>query len=272
MIQDIFPHKFDNAFVNRREPEADDFVLHYEGNQILLIRRGDQAELPRFSDMGGEGLEYLFKIDDTAFFLSDRGAEGADFYYEAMNTLRDFPKSVMAFGGITGWHLQKWEASHRYCGRCAAPLVKSDRERALCCPVCGLTEYPKISPAVIVAVSDGDKLLMIKSPGPATNRFHLVAGFVEIGETFEEAAAREVLEETGVRVKNVRYYKSQPWAFSETIMIGFTAELDGSPAFCIQESEIAEARWVRREEIELSSSRASIGSELIENFQKGGAV
>ena len=92
---------------------------------------------------------------------------------------------------------------------------------------------------------------------------------MEIGESFEQAVRREAMEEVGVRLKNIRYYKSQPWSFSDTIMIGFTAELDGSPDLRLQESEIADAKWVPRSQIPPASSLISVGGELIENFRLG---
>lgn len=150
-------------------------------------------------------------------------------------------------------------------------MRRSARERAFVCPQCGIREYPKINPAIIVAVSDGDELLMIKSPGSTSGRYHLIAGYVEVGETFEQTVAREVMEEVGVKVKNIRYYKSQPWAFSDTIMVGFTAELDGERTpFVLQEEEIAEAKWVHRKDILQNTNQASIGSDLIRYFIEQG--
>ena len=146
-------------------------------------------------------------------------------------------------------------------------MIHSKRERAYECETCGLTEYPKISPAVIVAIMDGDKLLMTKYAYGEYKKYALVAGFVEIGESFEETVKREVLEEVGLKVKNIRYYKSQPWSFSDSIMIGFFADLDGDNTIIIQEEELEEAVWMRREEIPEAERNISIGQEMIEAFR-----
>ena len=128
---------------------------------------------------------------------------------------------------------------------------------------------PRISPVVIVAVRNGDKLLMahnIDNPNP---RLFLISGFVEVGESLEQAVHREVLEEAGLRVKNIRYFGSQPWPFSDSLIAGFTAELDGDDTIHMQKEELSEAMWVRREDIPEYETDVSISCCLIENFRRG---
>lgn len=107
------------------------------------------------------------------------------------------------------------------------------------CPECRITEYPKISPAVIVGVTHGNKLLMSKYANRDFNKYALIAGFTEIGETIEETVRREVMEEVGLKVKNIRYYKSQPWSFTDTLLFGFFAELDGDETITLDREELA---------------------------------
>ena len=159
--------------------------------------------------------------------------------------------------------------SRRFCGGCGAKTEPSLKERALVCPSCGQTEYPKISPAVIVAITNGDKLLMSRYARGAYRNYALIAGFVEIGETFEDCVRREVMEEVGLRVKNIRYYKSQPWAFSDTEMVGFTAELDGNDTICLEEEELCEAGWFARDEIVEYGPYISVGHEMMKAFKDG---
>jgi NAD+ diphosphatase len=128
--------------------------------------------------------------------------------------------------------------------------------------------YPRISPVVIVAVRNGDKLLMahnIDNPNP---RLFLISGFVEVGESLEQAVHREVMEEAGLRVKNIRYFGSQPWPFSDSLIAGFTAELDGDDTIRMQKEELSEAMWVRREDIPEYETDVSISCCLIENFRR----
>ena len=138
------------------------------------------------------------------------------------------------------------------------------------CGACGNMEYPKICPAVIVGVTDGDRLLMSKYAGRAYKNYALIAGFTEIGETVEQTVAREVMEEVGLKVKNIRYYKSQPWAFTDTLLMGFYCDLDGSDAIRLDENELAVAEWFTREEIPEPVSQESLTNEMILRFKNGG--
>jgi NAD+ diphosphatase len=213
--------------------------------------------------------EYLFSIDQQAFFLVMKPTVALAAHCEMHSTqvFRELLPAHMSFAGVTGTQLYRWREHHRYCGRCGGVMEPSKSERAVQCNSCGHRDYPRISPAVIVAVTDGDNLLMGRSAKSQYRRFSLVAGFVEIGETFEGAVEREVMEEVGLKIRNIRYYKSQPWAFSDSIMIGFFAELDGDPVISLNDNELAEARWFSREEIPSPSSSISIASEMIAAFR-----
>ena len=129
--------------------------------------------------------------------------------------------------------------------------------------------YPKISPAVIVAVTDGDRLLMSRYAGRPYGNYALIAGFTEIGETIEDTVRREVMEEVGLKVKNLRYYTSQPWSFSDSLLMGFYADLDGSPEITLDESELAEARWFSREEVPEPKGLFSLTGTMVNAFRKG---
>ena len=143
------------------------------------------------------------------------------------------------------------------------------KERMLLCPDCRNMVYPRISPAVIVGVIHGDKLLMSKYAGRSYANYALIAGFTEIGESVEQTVSREVMEEVGLRVKNIRYYKSQPWAFSGSLLMGFFCDLDGSDEIRLDTSELAEAGWYSREEIGLEDDHVSLTREMIMKFKGG---
>ena len=129
--------------------------------------------------------------------------------------------------------------------------------------------YPKLSPAVIIGVIDGDRILMTKYANRVYKKYALVAGYAEIGETLETTVAREVMEEVGLKVKNIRYYKSQPWAFSESLLMGFYCDLDGEDAVTLDENELALGEWFPREEIPVVDNYISLTNEMIMRFKNG---
>lgn len=178
----------------------------------------------------------------------------------------------MAFAAANGAELHRFYSNNRFCGRCGTKSMKSRKERAIVCPACGNTIYPKIAPAVIVAITDGDKLLLTKYAGREYTRYALVAGYTEFGETLEETVRREVMEEVGLKVKNIRYYKNQPWAFSDSMLVGFFAELDGSPQIHLDETELSTAVWMKREDIPGDYTNVSLTHEMILLFKNGGTI
>ena len=137
------------------------------------------------------------------------------------------------------------------------------------CPVCNNMVFPKIAPAVIIGLTNNDQIMMTKYAGREYKRYALIAGFTEIGETAEETVHREVMEEVGLKVKNIRYFKSQPWAFTDTEMIGFFAELDGDDKIRLQEDELSEAGWYTRKEIPDDARLISVGTEMKMYFKYG---
>ena len=210
---------------------------------------------------------------ELRFFLALRGAgetfpapEGWERI--APSAMRGHP-APLPFAAATALHLFRWYDSHRFCGRCGSPVRHSSTERALACPNCGEVCYPVIAPCVLVAVTCGEKILLTRYARPGASRLVLVAGFVEIGETAEQAAAREVMEETGLRIKNLRYVGSQPWGFSGTLATGFAAELDGPDTIRLDTSELAEARWVSRADIPPCPDESSLTMTMISRFARG---
>lgn len=275
MIQDIAPHTYDPTF-RKKAPEEQDFVLHYEYNKVMLLRQGEGYVIPTFRDLLDEEdvrpeARYLFCIDDRAYYLVTdmKVPEFGGYVMEGLPVFRTFEPLYQAFAGITGSQLYRWLQSRKYCGGCGQKMAPSEKERAMVCPECGQTEYPKISPAIIVAIKNKDKLLMSRYARGTYRNYALIAGFVEIGETFEDCVRREVMEEVGLKVKNIRYYKSQPWAFSDTEMIGFTAELDGDDTIRLEEDELSEAGWFTRDEIVEYGPYISVGHEMMKAFKDG---
>jgi NAD+ diphosphatase len=158
-----------------------------------------------------------------------------------------------------------WDRTHRFCGQCGTPTELSETERARKCPACGLTAYPRISPCVIVLITRDDEVLLARGNNFPPGRYSTPAGFVEIGETLEETVRREVKEEVGVDVENIRYFGSQPWPYPHQIMVGFTCTWK-SGEIRIDPSEIADARWFRRDAMPHMPPPMSISRRLINSY------
>ena len=265
MLQDIAPHIYHNQ-MSWKEPEADDFVLCYRGRTLYCKVEDGSLVLPRVKDVEPSALQYAFSIDERAdYLLSDAELKEANgFSYFDTGKLRTLVPGPALMAAAAGESLYRWYSGQRFCGRCGKPMEKSRIERAMVCPACGNTVYPKICPAVIVAIHDGDRLVLTKYKDRPVKHYALVAGFNEIGESIEETVHREVLEETGLRVRNLRFYKSQPWVFTDTLLFGFFAELDGSDKITVQEDELSEAGWFYRSEIPEDRTHLSLTGEMME--------
>ncbi|GIW04292.1 MAG: hypothetical protein KatS3mg059_0912 [Thermomicrobiales bacterium] len=159
----------------------------------------------------------------------------------------------------------EWDRTHQYCGRCGTPTETAPAERAKRCPRCGLLSFPRLSPAIIVLVERGDEVLLARSPHFAEGMYSTLAGFVEPGESLEEAVYREVLEETGIAVTGLQYFGSQPWPFPHSLMIGFTARYAGGE-ITIDRNEIEDARWFTAFTLPRVPQKLSIARRLIDAF------
>ncbi len=280
MIQDIQPHKYNNDYV-KREPQETDIFLIFSKNQALFYVDKSNLELPTietlkqaYPDLKNEQLTYLFSIDEIGVFTIIKHdilfEEREAFEYKPISSFRTFVPMWKGFIGITANHLYKWYQSNRYCGCCGGVMVEKEDERAMKCVNCGFLDFPKICPVVIVGVINEDKILLTKYANRAFTNYALIAGFCEIGESLEATIAREVKEEAGVQVKNLRYYGSQPWGFSESLLMGFFADLDGDPTITIDEEELIEGIWMNREGVPVDQENGlSLTYTMMQAFKNG---
>ncbi len=173
------------------------------------------------------------------------------------------PDDLVAIAGRAS-QIADWDRTHRYCGVCATATTRDENERARRCPACGHTAYPRISPAMMCLVTRGKEILLARNVSFPAGRYSALAGFLEAGESIEDAVHREVEEEVGIKVTNLRYFSSQSWPFPHSLMIAFTAEY-ASGALTPNGHEIAEASWFHADNLPQLPPRISIARALIED-------
>ena len=241
----------------------------------VLVRTADDGsdEVPQADGPGELGLpadatQFLGTLDGRPCWSADAAAADAAAPNAAFVPLRALygrvPERHWTLAG-RAVQLVEWDRTHRYCGRCATPTETAPGERARRCPACGLLAYPRLAPAVIVLVERGDEVLLARGRNFPLPMYSALAGFVEPGESLEEAVHREVGEEVGVELADVAYAGSQPWPFPHSLMIGFTARWAGGE-IRIDETELADARWCAPDDLPNLPSKLSIARRLIDDW------
>lgn len=302
MLHEIEPKKLNITYAPE-VPADGDTVLFMRAGEILLAAPEDVAfpTYKAFCDGNfvpenfGEWT-YLFRIDDKKYFtlrydesafpespedLRNR-AENAGYRFLRSYSLRGMLPRDEAFAGLLGSQLIGWYGRTRFCGRCGGKLNHDARERMMRCPACGNMVFPQICPSVIVGVLHEGKLLvtrynpahkMFDSAGKTFNptvRDALVAGYIESGETGEQCVEREVREEVGLKVKNIRYYKSTPWPLSGSLLLAYLCDVDGDPTVKVEKDELSQAIWKSPEEIEpIEANDVSLTRGIMDDFRKG---
>lgn len=274
MIQDIEPHHLFNEFVADAVPQEGDWLCHFVHDSLLVRMGPDGPELPRVGEAGeGCDLVRLFAIDDEQYWGSrDDALEVAGCEHVPLRALRRELRcpQELYFAAYTAYQLLRWYRHNLYCGRCGHATELATDERAIVCPGCGRRIYPKVQPAVIVGVTDGaDRIIMTKYADRPLSSYALVAGFTEIGETLEQTVAREVHEEVGLEVGNIRYYKSQPWGIASDILAGFYCDVVGPTEIHRDPKELREARWFSRDEVMGQPDDISLTNEMMMTFRSG---
>lgn len=231
----------------RIDDAGDQVNFIFKGNELLLCDRGMAFPEADACDLMGLKADMLQPIWLTPGCEHHCAHVAPDTQAPAGFTFHKL-RAVLAELGEQGtlasraFQVSEWVRTHRYCGVCAAPMRKSDKELCFHCPACGFAAYPRVSPAMMVLIKRGDEILLARHSAYATARYTALAGFVEAGENIEEAIHREVLEEVGLHVKDLRYFGSQSWPFPHSLMIAYTAEYAGGE-LRIQEDELDDARW-----------------------------
>lgn len=249
-------------------PAEDSLIFAFRGDRLVVSADPGGWRLPSLGQMasGGEAPVYLGTYAERACFgieLDPAASLPAGFRAERLRDgWQNLPDPLFAAAGFA-WQIVHWNATHRFCGRCATRTAPLPGERAKKCPGCGHVAYPRLSPAVIVLVRQGDKILLARPQNASYVFYSTLAGFVEPGESLEEAVAREIHEEAGIRVGELRYFASQPWPYPHSLMIGFFARhLAGELRF--EPKEIADGGFYALDELPPLPSPLSIARWLID--------
>lgn len=273
MLQDIAPKQYHVEYTP--VPLAEGALCFVFRGQEILERLGEDGmlALPTWKELKEKALRttYLFRIDQQVYCLAEleEGDQPPGCSWWKLRGSRDKKALDLHFAETTAYHLYVWYRDNQFCGRCGGRTQPDEKERMLRCPVCGNLIYPKIAPAILVAVTHGDQILMTRYQGRAYKGYALIAGFTEIGETAEDTIRREVMEEVGLRVTDIRYYASQPWGMDSNLLLGFFARLEGSPEIHMDRQELSQAGWYRREEIDLAPDNYSLTNQMIQAFLQG---
>ncbi len=248
----------------------------FSGDRLLIRSNGSGAEIPcagtpDFPGILSAGKQFLGMMKGQPCYAAELSGEAELPDGTSWAGLRglhgSLPEPLLNIAGL-GLQLVRWDQTHRYCSRCGAKTRDHSEERAKLCPECGFVNYPRISPAVIVSVVREGRILLARSSHyPDPRMYSVIAGYVEPGETLEQTVLRELDEEVGICAKNLRYFRSQPWPYSGSLMVAFTAEY-ASGEIRVDGQEILEAGWFAPDRMPLLPGAGSVAGWLIRHFMK----
>lgn len=253
--------------------ESPGWWFAFSNNKLLVQTQSNNSQVPWLMNLSEIGLEpirtqFLGTLNNQPCYSAELPSDAVIPENISLRGLRELYGTIdEAVFAIAGRAIQivEWDRTHQFCGHCATPMTQLSDERAKRCPNCGLVNYPRLSPAVIVLIVRGDELLLARAPHFPAGMYGLIAGFVEPGESLEDAIVREVQEEVGISIKQIRYFGSQPWPFPNSLMLGFTAEYD-SGKIAIDPEELETAAWFHKHDLPIIPPRISIARKLIDWF------
>jgi len=265
--------KFISGIIPPKEKLEPAWWFAFQGNKLLVYLESSSVSIPNLVDFAELGLEvlrehYLGRLDNCycyAIEVAEETIPPEGMSFEGLRQVYDRLDEDLFWVAARAVQIVDWERTHKFCSRCRAPLRNSVTERAKECPECGLLHFPRLSPAIIVLVERDRKLLLARSRHFQPGMYSVLAGFVEPGESLEEAVVREVKEEVGISVKDIRYFGSQPWPFPHSLMIGFTATYNGGE-ISLDNTEIEDAGWFTVDNLPHIPGKISIARKLIDWF------
>lgn len=270
MLQEIEPRHLDNQYHPvPMGPGAR--ICVFRDKDVLVSRREESVILPDWELLKDDIVRsvYLFSVDEEPYFLTELREDAVlpeGYMFDNVRSHRRLQPKYTVYAEMTAWHLYIWYRDNCFCGRCGHRTVHDGKLRMLSCPDCGNMIFPKICPAIIVGVINGDHILLTKYSGRTYKNYALIAGFTEIGETAEDTVRREVFEEAGVHVKNIRYWGTQPWGIDSDLLLGYFADLDGSAEITMDREELSVAGWFHRDEMDIPADDVSLTNDMIRAF------
>lgn len=265
--------KFISSIVPSTRGSESAWWFAFQENKLLVYQESSSVSIPCLVDLAEIGLaalnqHYLGQLDNRycyAVGLPEGIPPPAGMSFEGLRQVYSRLDEDLFWIAARAVQIVDWDRTHQFCGRCGAQLRTKTTERAKECPQCGLLHFPRLAPAIIVLVEHGRKLLLARSRHFLPGMYSVLAGFVEPGESLEEAVVREIKEEVGIDVKDIRYFGSQPWPFPHSLMIGFTATYTGGE-ISLEDSEIEDAGWFTVDNLPTIPGKISIARKLIDWF------
>ena len=267
------PARFTGEIDLEARPTSGDLTCCFHEGRLITLSDGDQLTIPTAERLRNAGLQldhaiYLGKLEEQPCFALEVAEEpkGDDLRLDGLREL--FGRLPDEHHGVAGRAFQtlEWYRNHAFCGRCGTPTELADSERARGCPRCGAMFYPRISPAVIMLVERDGRMLLAHNRNFRGPFYSCLAGFVDPGESLEDAVAREVAEEVGIEVAGITYFGSQPWPFPSQLMIGFNAVHASGEIRLGGDPEVENARWFDPDDLPALPGRFSLARRLIEAF------
>lgn len=274
---DIFRiNKYEPGFHKSEQIKKNAWALIIISKKLLMRKPEEKYDIPEVKDVEDiityiQSMEYIGKYDGNDCYCVRLEKEPLLPDGFSLVELREITK----FSGDAGLfilagaanHILHWRSVNQYCGCCGHKTYAKTDERAQICPKCGNVIYPRISPAIITAVFRQDQILLAHNSSFNKDMYSLIAGYVEPGELLEQCVEREIKEEVGIKVKNIRYLSSQPWPFPDSLMLAFTAEYE-SGEITVDNVEITDAAWYKADSLPIIPSEDSIAGRIIRWFQK----
>ncbi|MBW4084484.1 NAD(+) diphosphatase [Paenibacillus sp. S150] len=247
------------------------YWLIFHSGKLLVTETAESAGIPLLPSLEQLSMVplrtlYLGTFEEIPCFAAEVRADAPEPEGMTFRPLRSLyeplDEDLFHLAG-KGIQMLAWDDTHQFCGKCGTPTVLSQIEHSRACPACGLVSYPRIAPAVITAILKDNRILLAHSPHFVNNMYGLIAGFVEPGETLEDCVQREIMEEVGIKVKNIRYFDSQQWPFPHSLMIGFLAEYE-SGEITVDGEELDHADWFEFDRLPVIPPQVSIARKLID--------